>query len=35
MEIGAFRALLKSSNTKDDQTYTSIEIGAYNAFMNA
>ena len=29
MEISAFRALLKSSNIKDDQTYILNEIGAY------
>ena len=37
MEINAYkaiRALLKRSNTKDDQTYMFNEISAYNAFMS-
>ena len=37
MEINsqsAYKSLLKRSNTKDDQTYSFNEIGAYNAFMS-
>ena len=37
MEVNAYkaiRALLKSSNTKDNQTHMFNEISAYNAFMS-
>ena len=34
MDISAFRALLTSSNAKDDQTYSFNEIGAYKRFMS-